>query len=366
MQKSREEFERIAQALVTSLLVWLGEATRDALTREPTNVWLAVQVAQAQGLIDAYNASIHRMAEQLLTSTADFLEVWRRRVYAHPSSLVPWQAWRETPTMAQLVNSAITDLDEALTIVSPNSLYLKLRDTSYIPFSSALDKLTKDAHVMVTNNYSYQQAIRYVTDELATVGGVKINVNDRDYDLYGYVRSRVYNDWSRLNQALRYQDGIRAGMDGVEVSAHWDCAPDHLPYQGHVYSKEEFEVIQGSLERPIGDGYNCRHLVYPCWLDSTSSYSQEDLDEYARQATEIVDVGGHERTRYEATQWQRGQERRVRDWKTKAQMCDALGDTEKAAKCRHQAQSIQRALKQMCDEVGLRYDARRMQVGRIR
>lgn len=363
--KSRDEFERVAGALVTSLIVSLGEAARAAMDALPTSTWVAIRLAKVQGLLERYNATMSNMSVQLITSQADLNEGWRRRNYAHPQSRMPWQAWSETPTMQQLVRASIADLTEGLNIRRTGDVYLRLRDTSYVPFDFALDKLCGDAHIMVSNGFSYAQAIRHVTDELATTGGVKIRAGEREYDIYGYVRNRVYNDWARFTQAMRYRDGQRMGMDGVEVSAHWDCAPDHQPFQGRVYSTLEFESIQASLERPIGEGYNCRHLVFPCWKDSTPSHSEEQLEEYAMQANAIVDINGSEMTRYEATQWQRCQERRVRDWKTKAQMCDAVGDDDRARECRANVRAVQGQLRAVCSEVGLRYDARRMRVGRL-
>ena len=363
--KSREEFERVAGALASSLISLLGESARMAMDVLPTSTWRAIRLTRAAGLLSGYNATMAGMASQLIESQADLLETWRRRNYAHPRSTMGWTPWRETPTMPQLVAASTEQLTQALNIVRTGDVYLRLRDTTYVTYDYALDKLCGEAHAMVSEGFSYAQAIRHVTDEMATVGGVRIRAGNREYDLYGYVRNRVYNDWARFNQAMRYRDGQRMGMDGVEVTAHWDCAPDHQPYQGRVYPLAQFEAIQASLERPIAEGYNCRHMVFPCWADSTQPYSEEQLQEYADQANAIVDVGGSEMTRYEATQWQRGQERRVRGWKTKAQMCDAVGDEQRAAECRREARSIQRELKRTCEEVGLTYDYRRMTVGKL-
>lgn len=363
--RSRWDFERLAGALASSLISHLGGSARQAMDTAPTAVWQAIRLSQAQGLLDSYSRTVAKYSLELMQGTADSMEPWRRRNYSHSSSRVAWTAWSETPGMEQLVNSSAYTLAEALNIRRVGDVSLKLRDR-YVPYDFALDRLCADAHVMVSEGFTYAQAIRHVTDELASTGGVKIVAGEREYDLYGYVRGRVYNDWARFNQAMRYQDGAIMGMDGVEVSAHWDCAPDHLPWQGRVYSKEDFQVIQGSLERPIGEGYNCRHLVIPCWRDSTSSYSEAQLREYRLQSEHIVEVGGNEMTRYQATQWQRGQERRVRDWKMKAQMCDSVGDDSRAAECRSKARVLQRELKRDCERAGLTYDSRRMSVGQLR
>lgn len=93
------------------------------------------------------------------------------------------------------------------------------------------------------------------------------------------------------------------------------CAPDHLPYQGREYPKAKFEQIQGGLERPIGEGYNCRHDVLPCILGAGTTYDEQRLREFRDAATRPTGFklkSGRELNAYEFTQWQRAQENDVR------------------------------------------------------
>ncbi len=90
-----------------------------------------------------------------------------------------------------------------------------------------------------------------------------------------------------------------------KLSAHAPCAPDHLPYQGLQYSKAEYEDLQASLTRPIGE-WNCRHVAYPIVLGvSGTANSKEELAEMERYSNEKIEIDGHEYTRYECTQLQR-------------------------------------------------------------
>lgn len=132
--------------------------------------------------------------------------------------------------------------------------------------------------------------------------------------------------WSALEMnardALRKQSndynmaqGELFGADGVEVSAHFLCAEDHLPYQGREFPKAEFERIQGSLARPIAEGMNCRHSVYPCILGAGTTYTKDELKRYEDASTRMTGYklkSGRELNAYEFTQWQRQQENDVR------------------------------------------------------
>ena len=42
--------------------------------------------------------------------------------------------------------------------------------------------------------------------------------------------------------------GQKFGADGVELSAHAICAPDHLAVQGRQFSNEEFDKMQIGYE----------------------------------------------------------------------------------------------------------------------
>lgn len=41
---------------------------------------------------------------------------------------------------------------------------------------------------------------------------------------------------SQVYQGVQRRIGEEFGADGFEISAHWDCAPDHLYIQGRQYT----------------------------------------------------------------------------------------------------------------------------------
>lgn len=180
---------------------------------------------------------------------------------------------------------------------------------------------------VATGRVSWSSAVRRALRETADSG-----LRVLDYES-GYSR--------RLDSAMRQNvlDGVKAiatevsrlngeliGADGWEISAHNYCAPDHLPYQGRVFTKAEFEQIQESLDRKF-ETWNCRHTVYPVDLKtSVPGYTEAELEKMARVSTEKKEFEGKIYTAYEATQMQRRLETKIRKHKDRANMAKAAGD----------------------------------------
>ena len=128
-----------------------------------------------------------------------------------------------------------------------------------------------------------------------------------------------------VNQAVADQIGNEIGADGYELSAHMTCAKDHLPVQGHRFTKAEFDKMQNGLpfkdekgrnfaplKRPIGL-WNCRHTATPVLLGlSHSRYTDEQLKELENANNATINVGGKDYTAYELSQLMRQVETEIR------------------------------------------------------
>lgn len=131
-------------------------------------------------------------------------------------------------------------------------------------------------------------------------------------------------------QDMREAMGQEFGADGVEISAHALCAPDHLPYQGKQYSNEEFEEIQESLYRKIAIGHNCHHTTRPVILGvSTQSVSEKERQQMVQSSQKEVSYfrNGKEykMTAYEGTQYQRVLENEIRKRKMRKKLLEDAG-----------------------------------------
>lgn len=185
-----------------------------------------------------------------------------------------------------------------------------------------------DKAIMAVNaGYTdYNSAIRDVIKETALQGDKVEYESGHRRDREAAARMNVLDGIRQINRAIAAQVGEEFGADGVEISAHYNCAPDHLPYQGKQYSLAEYDKINTSLKRPF-TFWNCRHFPMPIILGvSKPAYSEETLRDMARQSTEKIRISGKEKTRYEWTQEQRKIENEVRKLERVKSLARQVGD----------------------------------------
>lgn len=287
---------------------------------------------------------------------ADANDAWAEKV-------ANYEGWLGDSSMRRIIDARTDELRRTWATIDQSILRMESKD-GYKPFQSMLETLMSDAHRIVTEGGDIRKATRKVADTIARSGGIRIQDNGRSYELYGWVRQRVWDTWHDTMQDYRDRLGRKVGMDAVEVSAHGLCAPDHQPFQGRIYTLDEFQTIQSSLQRPLGK-YNCRHIMTPCWNDSEPTYSRQDLAKMDRLSNETVRVDGRDMTRYEASQWQRSMERSVRKRKMAAQVCESVGDREGALSWRREARKASKTYREGCEAAGLRPFPERLTVGRL-
>lgn len=231
--------------------------------------------------------------------------------------------------------------------------------------SIAIDK----AYVKVVNQgiFATQQgytdfntAVRQVVKKMAADGVRSVTFsNGSKRRLDSQARMNILEGVKRFNYNYRMAKGEQYGADGVEIDVHFPCAPDHLPYQGKQYSNKDFEKLQGSLSRPIGD-MNCRHSVTPIVLGiSEPAYSDEEIKE-AKELSEkevtYTDSRGVKRTctGYEATQVQRRMETKVRRLKDQQSSLKRIGDDMGAREVGKQVTRAKKEYYRVSEELGLR------------
>ena len=207
-----------------------------------------------------------------------------------------------------------------------NSIFKDLKKT----YNDLIDEAVFN---VTTGTTDYQSAMRGVMKQLAD-SGVKIHEEKVGYK-NGYnvridsaVRQNILTGIRQVNLEVQKQVGRDFGADGVEVSAHSPCAEDHLSINGRQYSKKEFEKINNSLERPVGE-YNCRHFVFSIVLGiNQPNYTDKQLKQMEEESRSIVEYEGKKYTAYEATQVQRKLETAIRKEKDRQIIARASGDKD--------------------------------------
>jgi hypothetical protein len=186
--------------------------------------------------------------------------------------------------------------------------------------------------------FDFNTAMRSTVKELAD-SGIRTVDFESGYSrrLDSSVRQNLSDGVRQLNANYRDMQGKRFGADGIELSAHGLCSPDHLPYQGKQYTNEEFERIQASLDRPFFT-MNCKHSQFPIIIGiSDTTYSDKELQQFQDNSNKEVayttrkkDADGNyiKKTlpRYQATQVQRNLETEIRKLKDYKNQIDILGD----------------------------------------
>lgn len=238
-----------------------------------------------------------------------------------------------SPEMAQVLAAGLRKTHGIVrnltmtTAISAQNAFIDAADLAYMQVSSGA--------------FDYISAIRNAIKEVASKGLPVINyASGRKDQLDVAVRRTVLTGVSQTVGNLQLTRAQEMGQDLVAVSAHigarnvGEGPENHESWQGQVYSisgthpKYKPFVETTGYGTAVGlHGINCRHSFYPFFEGiSEAAYSQAELDSYANRT---VIYNGKEMSVYEATQYQRGLERKIRYWKRQeGALKAAVQDTE--------------------------------------
>lgn len=214
-----------------------------------------------------------------------------------------------------------------------------------------------------TGTVDYYTAMRSTIKEMARSGLRRVTF-DSGYSrrLDSQARMNLLEGVRRLNSQMMEQTGQEFGADGVEISAHALCAPDHQHIQGRQYSLAEFERINSRLKRPIGT-LNCHHFTTPIILGvSKPVYSRSELAEINRRSNQKITYQTTDRkgntvtktmSRYDASQRQRRLETAIRYAKDERDACVAAGDKLGATQARKKSAALTAEYKRFSEQAGL-------------
>lgn len=234
-------------------------------------------------------------------------------------------------------------------IVSPDGKLLPMEKAYRAHVDNAIRAIKSGENV-------YQDAIAKAVNDLASYGLRVRYESGATRELYAAVRTNVMDGYRTTMDGIRSAQGREFGADGVEVTAHGLCAPDHQPYQGRQYSKRDFDKINATLERPLVTGANCHHSTFPVLLGvSSDKYTDDQLQDIIDRSNEEITftgVGGQPitMTRYDATQYQRKVEGAIRQNNMAASLADSASASTDA---KRKARELTAYYKAMSKDSGL-------------
>ena len=238
------------------------------------------------------------------------------------------------------------------------------------------DVIDRCVLAVATGQTNYQKAMYDTIKQLANSGVRKIyydNVGKKRPDgtiiKYPYsrrldssVRQNILDGVRQVNIGIQEQVGKEFGADGVEVSHHVNCAPDHIHIDGQQFSKKKFEKINNNLTRPVAS-MNCRHFVFSIVLGVSSPlYTKKQLEEDRKNNEKGFEYEGKHYTLYEGEQLQRKIELAVRQQKDLQIIAKASNDKDTISKSQSNITQLTQKYKELSKISGLPTKMDRMRV----
>lgn len=309
------------------------DSLADALSNAPADLQ-RIEAAIDKGADDS-SAAAGAMIDGMAEANAE---------WAAPLFELTGMAYDPSP-VAAIVASGKRDAEELVRArLRTSAIGLATKD-AVLPVREAYAAIVSRAAAdMAVGSASGIDAVSYAVSralDLLCADGVRVMYESgATRDLTAAVRSAVMGTFRKTLHDARWEMGRQFGADGVEVSAHGICAPDHLPYQGRQMTLSEYRAVNASLKRPLVDGANCRHMAFPILLGvSEPAYDPKELDDLQESSVQTVTFTGLSgapltMTRYEATQYQRMLESKIRAEKLKAAILERNGLDASVAKAR--------------------------------
>lgn len=342
--ESQEEVTNEIEALIlgasTAALIVIAESVRNAgkhknISRVYTD--LPKTMDKVENKLKRCRIEMNKKIDVIFDEMADGNQVWAEKYFASRNIIQRrWSENRRYSMMIEKGKQAAKGISEGMIntlvdgIVGSNGTFYNLRDY-YIK------KTTEAVNAALVGDETYDQIITKTAREMAR-SGIRVRYMPREggkpvtRELYSAISTNVMGTYKEIMSDMRIAQGEEFGADGVEVTAHFMCAPDHQPFQGRQYAKWSFDFIQRDLKRPLVTGANCGHDVNPIILGiSEPAYSREELEHmknYSNKQITFTGLGGGKltMTRYKASQYMRRIERELRTVKNEKVIGEAAGD----------------------------------------
>lgn len=267
---------------------------------------------------------------------------------------------RTADTFTNLSNSKATGF-LIRDLKNPQRLKFQTIDDTY---RSVVDEAIQSVRSGVDYRVAMRKTLKQLTDSGIRRMTWKSGYTQR---LDTVVRRNILEGIRSINQLIEDENGKKINADGKEISAHMNCALDHEPFQGHIFTNQEFDNLQNSLtftdinnesfsavERVIGE-YNCRHVAYSVIIGvSKPRYSLDKLHQMIENNHKGYTMpNGQHKTLYECSQVQRQLETKIRQAKEEQMTMQAAGNINAARLARKRVLNYTNQLRAFSKNCGL-------------
>lgn len=359
-EESQREFERalmaVAGALSTAVLSVLARRLKRALSGDGIS---SLYKAYPQDMLEIDNllrkgeSQIRQQVRTTMRKATTDNDRWAERYYGARG--VEQVAWEDHGTLSEVEREHEGEA-EAAVAAALGSLALVGPDGSLVGFEDGYRSVL--SHVASWPDDLKRAAVVAVVTALARHGLRHERPDGGSDRLETAVSGTVMGSYRGLIEQLRHVQGIEFGADGVQLSAHGDSAPDHVPYQGGRFTYESFERIQADLPREYVTGAGCRHFTWPVVIGvDRPAYSDDELEAMYRSSTGEVSFTGLSgrtltKTGYEASQYRRSVERRCRELSTRLELMRQSGLEDAVEPVRQELSRVRDYYSELCRETG--------------
>lgn len=368
---SEEALERLSERLVnrieelnTYMIEKLGEQIVDIGTLTPSQLSEVFQSVKYGNNLDEIVNKISDITDKNIN---DIYEIFEEVAKQNQSYAKQFYEYRGINYIPYDENKALQEQVSAIAKITVDN-YINMSKTiaytfyndlgvkEFSPLSETYQKITDRAILSISQGReSFDMVMKRTMKELTSNGLRTVNyASGYSRRMDSSVRLNIMDGIRRLNRELQTQFGEEFGADGVEVSHHKNAAPDHIDtIDGKQFSKEEFERVNNSLDRHVGE-LNCYHFIYFIILGiSKPMYSKEKLEADKKANTKGFEFEGKHYTMYEGTQLQRQLETKIRQYKDRQIGAKAIQDIDELDHCQKKIEQLTQKYKELSDVSGL-------------
>lgn len=368
---SEEALERLSERLVNRIeelnyfmIKKLGEQIVEIGELTPSQLQ---QVLQSVKYGNNINEIINKIAEITDKNVIDIYEIFEevakknqnfsKQFYEYKKiEFIPYDKNKELQKQVQAIAKITADEYLNMSKTSAYAVINELGETELTPLSKVYQEITDRAILNISQGRESYNQVMHETIRKLTKKGLRTVDYASGYSrrLDSAVRMNVMQGVRQLNMELQIQFGEEFGYDGIEVSHHKNPAPDHEDtVDGKQFSKEEYEKINNSLERHVGE-LNCYHFIYPIILGvSKPSYSKKELEEDKKNNKKGFEFEGEHYTNYEGTQLQRKIETKIRQYKDRQIGARAINDKDEVYHCQEKINQLTQKYNDLSKTSGL-------------
>lgn len=278
---------------------------------------------------------------------------------------IPYEQNKELQRQVRAIAKATAEEYINISNTMAYTVYNELGEKTFTNLSKTYQEITDRAILNISQGReSFDMVMKKTMNDL-TKNGLRTVDYASGYSrrLDSSVRMNLMDGVRRLNRELQEQFGEEFGADGIEVSHHINPAPDHEDtVDGKQFSKEEYEKVNNSLTRHVGE-LNCYHFTYSVILGvSEPIYSKEQLQADKEANKKGFEFEGNHYTNYEGTQLQRQLETKIRQYKDRQIGAKAINDMDEVYHCQEKITQLTQKYNDLSNASGLSTKIDRLRV----